>query len=148
MQWLWITLAHPDPATNGQLIYSKGLIEAVHGAGVRLRAVGLARDGGAADCSTPGGVQWHLANERPASRWQRLAGHLPGLAQKGLPLVPELGRALGARAWDAIVFDSICAGWALDPVLAHLSTLAQPPRLVYLGHNDERQAARTIARGS
>jgi hypothetical protein len=28
MQCLWLTLADPDPATNGQLIYSKGLIDA------------------------------------------------------------------------------------------------------------------------
>src|SRR6185503_4527608 len=40
---LWLTLADPDPATNGQLVYSKGLVEAVHGAGARLQVIGLAR---------------------------------------------------------------------------------------------------------
>ena len=43
MQCLWLTLADPDPATNGQLIYSKGLIEAARDAGAMLRVLGLAR---------------------------------------------------------------------------------------------------------
>ena len=43
MHCLWLTLADPDPATNGQLIYSKGLIEAARDAGATLRVIGLAR---------------------------------------------------------------------------------------------------------
>jgi len=43
MQCLWLTLADPEPATNGQLIYSKGLIEAACRAGASLTVIGLAR---------------------------------------------------------------------------------------------------------
>src|SRR5690348_12715431 len=43
MDCLWITLADPKPATNGQLIYSEGLIEAARGAGASLCVVGLRR---------------------------------------------------------------------------------------------------------
>ena len=43
MQCLWLTLADPEPATNGQLIYSKGLVEALSRTGASLRVIGLAR---------------------------------------------------------------------------------------------------------
>ena len=58
MHCLWLTLADPDPATNGQLIYSKGLIEAARDAGATLRVIGLARrenPGRYASCSASTG---------------------------------------------------------------------------------------------
>ena len=144
MNWLWVTLADPDPATNGQLIYSEGLIRAARGAGASLCVVGLSRREKLDRPLDAVGLAWQLGEERSWPRWRRTLRSLPEVAQRGVSasMSRALARALAARPWEAIVFDSICAGWALDPVLAHLSTLAQPPRLVYLGHNDERQAAR------
>ena len=43
MRCLWLTLADPDPAHNGQYIYSAGLINAVAAAGVELVVLGLKR---------------------------------------------------------------------------------------------------------
>jgi hypothetical protein len=44
MRLLWLTLADPDPPTNGQLIYSKGLILSAVAAGAELNVIGLSRD--------------------------------------------------------------------------------------------------------
>ena len=45
MQCLWLTLADPDPATNGQLIYSKGLIEAASSGALQANAPSPAGSG-------------------------------------------------------------------------------------------------------
>jgi glycosyltransferase involved in cell wall biosynthesis len=44
-----------------------------------------------------------------------------------------------------VVFDSICAGWALRPVVRHRARTARPPRLVYIAHNHEVTVGRRIA---
>ena len=45
--------------------------------------------------------------------------------------------ALAERPWDAIVFDSICSGWALGAVARHRRQSPRPPRIVYIAHNHE-----------
>ena len=147
MQCLWLTLADPEPATNGQLIYSKGLIEAVRDAGVSLRVIGLARPENPRPPNDPQGIDWQLADERGRSAWRRLVSPLPSVAQRGdsanmKQLVVE---ALTDQSWDAVVFDSICAGWALDIVTRYWWRRSPPPRIVYLAHNHEVTAARRIA---
>ena len=59
-----------------------------------------------------------------------------------------LARSLAERHWDAVIFDSICAGWALDTVVQHRSRSPRPPKLVYLAHNHEVTVARRIASAS
>jgi glycosyltransferase involved in cell wall biosynthesis len=149
MQCLWLTLADPEPATNGQLLYSRGLIEAVAGAGASLTVVGLARP---EQPRLPGdgrGIAWRLAAEQPKPVWRRLLSRDPVAAQRGSPaLARMLDRALASRAWDAIVFDSICAGWALPAVLHHRARSPKPPRLIYIAHNHEVTVARRIARSA
>ena len=56
-----------------------------------------------------------------------------------------LSRALAARPWEAIVFDSICAGWALPAVLHHQTRVGRPAKMVYIAHNHEITVARRIA---
>jgi glycosyltransferase involved in cell wall biosynthesis len=56
-----------------------------------------------------------------------------------------LERALAERRWDAIVFDSICASWALPAVTRYRRRAGTGPKLVYLAHNHEATAARRIA---
>jgi glycosyltransferase involved in cell wall biosynthesis len=150
MDCLWITLADPDPATNGQLIYSKGLIEAMHGAGASLDVVGLARTEKNEQPSDEARLAWHLGLERPQPVWRRTMRRLPVMAQRGLSpsMRQKLQGALGSKPWQAIVFDSICAGWALESVVRHRATCAQPPKLVYLAHNHEVTVARRIAGAS
>ena len=150
MQCLWITLADPEPATNGQLIYSRGLIQAMQGAGADLCVLGLIRAEKAALPRDERGLEWRLIGERRQSRRERLLQALPDVASRGCS--PEmsrvLGRTLNERDWDAIVFDSICSGWAFDAVLRHRADVRHRPKLVYLAHNHEITVARRIAEAS
>ncbi len=147
MLCLWLTLADPEPATNGQLIYSRGLIEATRKAGANLFAVGLIRPEKTTAPPDEAGLAWRLVPERKQSSWQRLLCALPGVALRGRS--PEMDRALWQtlkeREWDAIVFDSICSGWALDAVLRHRTEARRRARLVYIAHNHEITVARRIA---
>ncbi len=146
MQCLWLTLADPEPATNGQLIYSKGLIEAACRAGASLAVIGLARPDNPRPSAEARTIDWRLADERRKSAGRRLLARDPTAAQRGSPQMQYLlERALAQRPWDAVVFDSICAGWALPHVLRHRVRSAQPPRLVYVAHNHEVTVARSIA---
>ncbi len=43
MNCLWLTLADPEPAINGQFLYSAGLISSVAKAGTKLMVLGLER---------------------------------------------------------------------------------------------------------
>ena len=72
MDCLWITLADPDPATNGQLIYSEGLIRAARGAGASLCVVGLAAARSPIGRSMPG-LAWRLVRRVVAALAARAA---------------------------------------------------------------------------
>ncbi len=147
MRCLWLTLADPEPATNGQLIYSRGLIEATRRGGADLCVVGLVRPEKAMVPSDASGLAWRLVDERRQSRRQRLLRSLPDVALRGCS--PEmdrvLARTLSERDWDAIVFDSICSGWGLKAVLRHRARAHRRPKVVYLAHNHEITVARRIA---
>src|SRR6185312_13873963 len=147
MNWLWVTLADPDPATNGQLIYSEGLIRAARDAGASLCVVGLSRREKLDRPLDAVGLAWQLGEERSWPRWRRTLRSLPEVAQRGVSasMSRALARALAARPWEAIVFDSICAGWALPAVLQHQTRVARPARMVYIAHNHEITVARRIA---
>lgn len=150
MDCLWITLADPEPATNGQLIYSEGLIQAVRAAGASLCVVGLSRTEKSTVPADERGLTWRLVSEEKLPRWRRVLHSKPEVALRGIsgPMSKALKTALNARAWDAIVFDSICAGWALDEVRHHGTHSTRPPKVVYLAHNHEVTAARRIAKES
>jgi hypothetical protein len=147
MHYLWLTLADPEPATNGQLIYSRGLIEATRRAGAELCVVGLLRPEKAMAPPDETGLAWRLVPERKQSRRQRLLRVLPEVALRGSSLEMDrvLRETLREREWDAVVFDSICSGWGLDAVLRHRTRARRQPKLVYLAHNHEITVARRIA---
>jgi glycosyltransferase involved in cell wall biosynthesis len=146
MQCLWITLADPEPATNGQLLYSNGLIEAARGAGVSLTVVGLARREQVRVLPDPRGISWRLAAECPIPRWRRPLSRDPLAAQRGSPeLRRTLDCVLAERPWDVVAFDSICAGWALRRVLRYRARSIRRPRIIYIAHNHEATVARRIA---
>lgn len=150
MDCLWITLADPDPATNGQLIYSEGLIQAVRAAGASLCVLGLSRTEKSTLPADEHNLAWRLVKEEKLPRWKRLLNGKPEVALRGIsrPMAQALAAALEARAWDVIVFDSICAGWAVDAVRRHIAHRARRPKVVYLAHNHEVTAARHIANES
>ena len=146
MQCLWLTLADPEPATNGQLIYSKGLIEAACRAGASLTVIGLSRPGHSRPPQDPLGIDWQLVEEESTAAWRRFLSRHPLVCQRHSPSMGEaLARALTERSWDLVVFDSICAGWALDMVVKQCRGRTRPPRIAYLAHNHEVTVARRIA---
>jgi glycosyltransferase involved in cell wall biosynthesis len=147
MHCLWITLADPEPATNGQLIYSEGLIRAMRSAGASLCVVGLSRTEKSTIPADESGLVWRLVSEERLPRWRRLLHGMPEVAMRGIsrPMADMLASTLAARPWDAVVFDSICAGWALEAVRRHCARAVHPPKVVYLAHNHEVTAARRIA---
>jgi hypothetical protein len=109
MDCLWITLADPEPATNGQLIYSEGLIQAARGAGAALCVVGLRRREKPDLPADQADLVWRLGEEKRVPAWRRGLRAMPEVAQRGISpsMSRTLATALGERAWDAIVFDSI-----------------------------------------
>jgi glycosyltransferase involved in cell wall biosynthesis len=146
MQCLWLTLADPEPPTNGQLIYSSGLIEASRHAGASLVVIGLARPENPRATADPSGIDWRLTNERRKSSGWRLLSRDPMATQRGSPKMKRLlERALAERPWDAVIFDSICAGWALRHVMRYRARSTWLPRIVYIAHNHEVTVARRIA---
>ncbi|SKA20816.1 Glycosyltransferase involved in cell wall bisynthesis [Enhydrobacter aerosaccus] len=150
MHCLWITLADPEPATNGQLIYSQGLIEAARSAGASLCVLGLARVERSAPPLDRSDLTWRLLPEENRSRWKRLIDTLPEVAQRGRfrSMALALEQALAERHWDALIFDSICAGWAFDAALRHRARAGSGSKIVYIAHNHEVTVARRIADAS
>jgi glycosyltransferase involved in cell wall biosynthesis len=150
MKCLWLTLADPEPASNGQLVYSKGLIEAASRAGLAITVIGLARPGNRRSGADPRGIDWQLAEEEPRAAWHRFLSPYPLTTQRrssGMQQV--LAKALAERSWDAIVFDSICPAWAL-PIVSRATdgTCERAPPLVYIAHNHEMTVARHLARSA
>jgi len=139
MDCLWLTLAYVDPPTNGQLIYSKGLMDSVARAGVRLTSWAMrpSRNPPADLRDVP---------MQPGTRLQRVLSADPVVGGHGRSIAAAraIGQTLAARRFDAVVFDSISAGWALSLVEHHRRTASSPPRLVYLAHNHEITVARRI----
>ncbi len=150
MRCLWLTLADPDPPTNGQDLYSSGLIRGTLQAGAELHVAGLSRPTGEHRSGQwRDGAQWWLAKEqtRPPlatlfSPWPRISGQT---CTRSMRLI--VSRLLATGQWNAIVFDSICIGWALPLVLEHCAKANPRPKLVYLAHNHEETVARAIADG-
>jgi glycosyltransferase involved in cell wall biosynthesis len=143
MKCLWLTLADPEPRANGQYIYSGGLIDALAAAGATLTVAALARET-ATRTATPK-IVWRLAQQTSQASVGMLLSSWPQVSSRSRS--PGLRRTLAAclaESWDAIVFDSIAIGWALDDVLLYRQRNPDTA-LVYLSHNHEQSVARHIA---
>lgn len=151
MRCLWFTLADPDPATNGQFLYSGALIHGLALAGAELDVVGFKRPEGRRACGLrEGRIHWWLAEDPLRSPWASLFSTLPDLAARmQVAETHDLLRPLLARVddnyWDAILFDSLGAAWALGPILARCADRDRRPALLYLAQNHEESLAPRIA---
>ena len=56
-----------------------------------------------------------------------------------------LDRLLDRSGWDAIVFDSLSAGWALPAIKKHCAANGRSPRIVYISHNHEASLREKLA---
>lgn len=154
MKLLWLTLANPHPADNGQFLYSAGLIRAAATNGCALCVVALRRPGSSekefspGEKSSPRAVDWKLAPHEPRSKWRALVSRSPMLASrtKTSAMRKLLREQLTAHDWDAIVFDSIAMGWAITPIVRLYSLQPRQPKLIYIAHNHEERVARVMAK--
>ena len=145
MKCLWLTLADPEPATNGQLIYSKGLIEAACRAGASLAVIGLARSDNPRPSAEARTIDWRLADEGRKSAGRRLLAPIPPRRSVATAdAVPSRARPCAKAMGRRRVRQHLCR---MGPahVLRHRVRSAQPPRLVYVAHNHEVTVARSIA---
>ena len=146
MKWLWLTLADPEPAENGQLLYTRGIIQALAKGGIELDVIGLARPGGShVDGEQTGTTHWWLAPHEPPSRWSTLTSELPAVGRRNFtPAMRDMiAGFIEQDGWDAIVFDSIATAWALPAISHHYKGRARPP-IVYIAHNHEESVAESI----
>lgn len=144
MRLLWIARWDSRNPTDGQLLYSEGLLSSLDPNGASVEVLATIRDETAN--IAPLGERTHLA----PSRWSRafsLLTPLPSDAvkQRTGAFLHALEAAL-ARHPDAIIFDYYATGWALEAVQAYCASRGdQRPVLVYLSHNHEASLRRTVA---
>jgi len=146
MKILWLTFHDPVPAISGQYLYSSGLISAVGRAGVAVDVAALARpDGRHFNEQREGTITWHLAAGGEWQSSERLLSRLPRITLRCATsnMRSSVESLLKANRYDAIVFDSICVGWALS--LKTLREAARNAVLVHIAHNHERTAAERMA---
>jgi glycosyltransferase involved in cell wall biosynthesis len=145
--FLWLTLCDPHPKTNGQFLYSGGLICAVGQAGARVTVLGLSRQAGDREPHDEPTIDWCLATDCPTNPLRRAVSRFPSGALR--TRVPEMRAMLDDKLrltnWDALVMDSINVGWAL-PHLIRYRRKQPRARLAYLAQNNETEAARELAR--
>jgi len=74
-----------------------------------------------------------------------LGSPLPAIAYRSTTkaLQYQLRDALSGQAWDAVVFDNVATGWALDFVSRIVG--AARPAFVYVSHNHEESVRRQLA---
>lgn len=148
MRCLWLTFADPDPPLDGLFIYSGGLIRAVAGAGAELVVLGLRRpESVKSDNYCDGSIVWRLASPRTFGPWTSLVSRLPHIAHrcKTPEMLDLLKRLLSHESWDAIVFDSLSAAWALQIIQERYPRASHRPPLLYVSHNHESSVRAKIA---
>jgi polysaccharide biosynthesis protein PslH len=150
MRCLWLTLADPDPPTNGQYLYSGGLIKALASAGGEVHVVALARpDGRRHHGLHERNIRWSLGGHRPGSKYRSLFSSMPiHVARTSTPAMRRLLRGkLAGLHWDAVIFDSITPGWALRSVARHCSAAGDnAPVVGYVAHNHEGRLSAEVAK--
>lgn len=146
MRCLWISRHVPYPMYEGMKVYSAKLSEALAQAGVFVRVLGF----GSTE-ATP--------TNRARMEWVSVPGERRSAAFALLnrfPLTAAVDSTDAYRAlleeqlrepWDAIIFDSYAAGWALERCKAYRATkLGARTVLVHISHNHEEVVWRAMAK--
>lgn len=148
MRCLWLTLADPEPQHNGQLIYSGGLIGGLASAGANVEVLGLARpENPRRFGEKDGNAVWWLARGPMRSRALSVLSTLPHMASRAS--TASLRKLLTDRLeqnWDAIIFDGLSAGWAVDGVAEYRRKHGSRTKIAYVAHNHEPSLRREVAR--
>lgn len=148
MRCLWLTLADPDPPLNGQSVYSGGLIRSCARSGAEMDVLGLCSPCGLARRDEErDGIRWHMPDGEELPRWSSLATKFPHMANRCRTprMRAMLNKLLDGSKWDAIVFDSLSAGWALPDIRRHYAMNGRVPKMVYISHNHETSLRKSLA---
>ena len=147
VNFLWLTLCDPYPKTNGQFLYSGGLISAVGQTGARLTVLGLSREVGDQQAHHEDHVEWRLAADEPGHRLRRVFSRFPSTALRTRvrEMQAMLDDQLRSTDWDALILDSINVAWTL-PHLIRYRRKQPRTRIVYLAQNNETEAALHLAK--
>lgn len=131
---LYLTKVYPyPPATAGDAVYSRGIIEAVS----QTCEVTVLCAGSGAERRDPAGIDWHVTGPQRRGRAGSVLSALPLIAWKGATadFTARLKQLL-QQNWDAIVLDNLGLAHALP---AALDYRARNPgtKLVYISHEYE-----------
>lgn len=148
MRCLWISRDLPFPLDAGDKIYSCNLSRAVSEAGVQVHFFGFGQL--PSDAASDWPVEAHAVGGHKHSKVRGLFSRLPlAAAIHDTAAYRNVLDAQLKQPWDAIVFDSFGAGWALDACIrARQAAVGKRPALVYLSHNHEENLWRSMARES
>lgn len=143
MKIVWLARWDPRNPTDGQLLYSRGLIDGMRAAGAEVCVIANQRAG--ADTSMPEQIV-----AVPGNSGHRALSLLTGLQSDAFKHRSRAMAAAIATAIQpdtaAIVFDYFATGWALPLVKARCRALGISPRIVYVSHNHERTLRARVAR--
>lgn len=144
MKLLWIARWDSRNPTDGQLLYTEGLLSSLAPNGASVEVLATVREE-IAGIPAPA-ERTHLA-PWPWPRSLSLFTSLSSDAAK--QRTRAFGRALDAaltRHPDAIVFDYYATGWAIDAVKAYCAKRGKDrPFIIYVSHNHEASLRRTVA---
>ena len=146
-QVLWILSVDPTRPADGQLTYSRALIDALAAAGADVTVVHLGTRSPASGASgDTQAVKWRAAGTANRSRLKSVVSRLPAMAYTAGS--PEFRRVLEeelARRWDAVVVDHVQSGWAMEQLAARLDAATV---VVHVSHNRETEVRRRVASGT
>lgn len=148
---MWLTWIDPNPARDGQRIYSGGLIHAFAAAGARMDVLCF----GDAQAQHPAidsdqDVRWWRVPESPNPALASLASPLPNVAFRAdtAAMRSSLDHLLRTHRWHAVIFDGLYSGYALAPVLARFGGDRRRPQFIYVSHNHEETVRADMARNA
>ncbi len=154
---LWLAREMPYPLVSGDRVYSAGLSAALAQSGVQVTF--LAHEGGDERQRGPAssGIVWEgIRGGTKSYYWVAAVNRLPVTAaiHHTWAARRRLAQILAAEgpSFDAILFDQLGSGWALQQVAHWIARCKshdnefRAPKLLYLAHNHERRVWADMAR--
>jgi polysaccharide biosynthesis protein PslH len=146
MKILWLSRWDSRNPTDGQLLYSEGLISSLERLGADIKVIATSRSDSGATLPDSTRV---IVNPAIWPRGFSLLTNISSDAfkQRSADFIHALKLSLDS-APDVVVFDYYATGWALPIVQSHCRRIGRPgPLLVYLSHNHEASLRPKVAEG-
>lgn len=146
MKILWLSRWDSRNPTDGQLLYSEGLISSLERLGANIKVLATSRSDGGARLPDSTRI---IVNPAIWPRGFSLLTNISSDAfkQRSANFRQALKLALDSVP-DVVVFDYYATGWALPIVQRHCRKMGRHrPLLVYLSHNHEASLRPNVAKG-